>query len=160
MRQVPEPATKAGAVLSRREFVATASLLALAVQRGDSAVAADNRAPQTSPTSKLKRSSAGTKTMRALFAAGGGPPRFESIAAPRLESDLSCSPFADRWADNEIVCVKPVDELADFASQLQHCRRAQLPSRRGMTRGRHKRLMNVVADCNHASLAPDRWLAA
>src|SRR5712671_2613272 len=74
--------------LSRRKCIAEASVLALAMQQagaGDSSRAS----LKTSATSKKSNGPTKAVKMRALFAGGGGPPHFESIAAPRLESDVA-----------------------------------------------------------------------
>jgi threonine dehydrogenase-like Zn-dependent dehydrogenase len=84
----PPPRTQTRSGLSRRKFITEVTALAVATQQAVPRLLAQDSVHPASPTTKAKRSTTGTKTMRALFAGGGGPPHFQSIAAPRLETDL------------------------------------------------------------------------
>lgn len=79
-REKPSPET-AGNASTRRAILAATPILAAAAAQLASA-----QAPPAKSTPS--RSKGPVKTMRALFAGGGGPPHFRSIEVPRIESGI------------------------------------------------------------------------
>jgi threonine dehydrogenase-like Zn-dependent dehydrogenase len=73
---------------TRRGFIAAATPLLVAgaasAARGEAVGPAGSEATRSKPATKRT----GTRTMRALFAGGGGPPHFRSVATPRIESGV------------------------------------------------------------------------